>query len=486
MTETSLGAKAARGAAFMGVAQIIRVILQMCSVVLLARLLDANDFGVVAMVTAIIGIGAVLRDFGLGQAAIQAKTLSEQAKSNLFWLNSSIGLLIAVLVAICAPLISSFYGEESLALIVLALSTTFLINGVATQFRAQLSRDLKFRMIAVTEVGAQFLGISAGLICAFIIGNYWAIVIQQVTEALILLILSWFTCKWRPKGYSRSEPISKMLHFGWQLSLTQLVVYFSQNLDSLLIGRQSGAKVLGFYNRAFQLLMLPINQIGSPATKVALPILSKVQDEYQRFSKLLLNANLFVSCVVIYGLIWVFIQTESIVRIVLGEDWLTSVHFFRILAVAGCFQVLNYALFWVFLSRGLTKRNMIFTLCTRSVLSVAMICMASQGASYIAGTYAVGISLIWPVGLLCLKHFAPVRELFMQGMGLILSGAIAGGITYLLIDWVRLGHGWLSLILSFMVFITLLIAMWLLFPAARSRLIEVQGVLRKSIKRRNL
>jgi O-antigen/teichoic acid export membrane protein len=162
----SLGRSATRGAAVTIGGQAVRIVIQLGSIVILARLLAPADYGLIAMVTAIIGIGEIFRDFGLSSAAIQAKEISRGQKSNLFWINSAIGLVLTLLVIAASWPVAALYGDPRLQLLTVALSSTFLLNGVATQFRADLARHLRFVKLTAVDIAGQVIGLALGVILA--------------------------------------------------------------------------------------------------------------------------------------------------------------------------------------------------------------------------------------------------------------------------------------------------------------------------------
>ena len=141
----------------------IRFALQLGSLTVLARLLSPQDFGVVAMVTAITNVMEIVRDSGLSSAAIQAKELNDAERTNLFWANTGIGTGCALVVTLSAPLIVRIYGTPVVGPIVLALAPLFIVSGVNTQFRAELSRSLRFKALAVTDIAAQAGSIAAAI-----------------------------------------------------------------------------------------------------------------------------------------------------------------------------------------------------------------------------------------------------------------------------------------------------------------------------------
>ncbi len=182
-----LGREAARGTAVTLVAQSGRFVLQIGSLIVLARLLSPEAFGLVAMVTSLIGIAELIRDFGLSSAAIQAKHLSHEERTNLFWINVAIGTVCAMLAVVFAPLIADLYHEQRVYSIVLALSGLLVVSGITTQYRADLSRSLRFHALAAVDFSAQTLGVAVAIIAAVLGADYWAIVAQQVTFVVVAL-----------------------------------------------------------------------------------------------------------------------------------------------------------------------------------------------------------------------------------------------------------------------------------------------------------
>ena len=158
-----LGKIAARGAGITLMSQVIRFALQLGSLMVLARLLSPQEFGVVAMVTAITNVMEIVRDFGLSSAVMQAKELNDAERTNLFWANTGIGTGCALVVMVSAPLIVRLYGTPVVGPIVLALGWLFIVSGVNTQFRAELSRSLRFKALAVTDIAAQAGSIAAAI-----------------------------------------------------------------------------------------------------------------------------------------------------------------------------------------------------------------------------------------------------------------------------------------------------------------------------------
>nr|MBW4043298.1 oligosaccharide flippase family protein [Acidobacteriota bacterium] len=139
-------------------------VLQLASLVVLARLLLPADYGLITMAAAVIGVAAVIGDFGLSLAAIQAPHLSQQQKANLFWLNTGIGALVGLLVAASSPLIAGFYGEPRLVPVTVSLGSVFVLNGAAVQFKVELNRRSRFRALGIIDLGSQAFALGVAIV----------------------------------------------------------------------------------------------------------------------------------------------------------------------------------------------------------------------------------------------------------------------------------------------------------------------------------
>lgn len=452
--EQGLGRKAGRGAAVTMGGQVVRIAVQLLGIVLLARLLAPSDYGVTAMVLAIVGVGEILRDFGLSSAAIQARTLTRGQRANLFWINVGIGAVLTAAVAALAAPIAAFYDDDRLVLVALALSCTFLLNGFSTQFRADLNRRFRFGQLAGTEIAAQVLAVGIAIALAGLGWGYWALVAQQVCQVLFQAIALPVIGGWWPGLPRRGEEMRPLLRFGGGLVLSQLLNYASRNIDSVIIGRQFGAQSLGYYNRAFQLMVLPLNQINAPAARVALPTLSRLQDDPKRYAEFISFGQTVLLNVVCFVLAFAVSQAEDVILIALGSQWQPTIPLFQILAIAGLFQAAAYSSYWVFLSHGLTTRYLVYMAVSRPFVVALIILGAMWGVEGVAIAYAVTAALLWPTGVLFLvgRTTAPLLRLFLNGLRAIVVYGVAAAIAWAVPALLPLELPILRLIVGFVVF----------------------------------
>ena len=464
-----LGRTAGRGASTTLVGQLIRIGVQLGGIVVLGRLLDPSDYGLVASVAAIIGVGEVLRNFGLSSAAIQVRDLSRHQKDNLFWINSLIGLALMLLAVLCSPLIATLYGDDRLVLLTQVLAATFLLNGLATQFRADLNRNFHFKALAGSEIGAQVGGLAVGIAMALNGFGYWALAGQQISQGILTIIILVPITNWFPGWFHRKTPMRHLIAFGSNLAGTQLLGYASRNTDTIVIGATLGAGPLGLYNRAFQLLLLPLNQINGPSTRVALPVLARLQDDPPKYDRFILLGQTIMLHAVTIVLAFSCAQALPIISIALGSNWLGSAPIFQILAIAGFFEAAAYATYWVFLSKGVTKQNLYFALCTRPLLVAFVLLGSFWGVYGVAAGYSLGVALIWPIGLWWISRVtnAPARAMFFAGVRAILGYGFATGVSWAAVQWIPIDIPFARVALGGVALLAAIGLVMLVWPAFR-------------------
>ena len=350
------------------------------------------------MVISVIGIADLLRDFGLSSAVVQSRTVTPEERTNLFWVNTGFGLLCTGLISACTPLIVLLYdGRSELAPVTLALAWVFLLSGMNTQFRADLTRSMRYTNLAMADVGSQVLALAVAIVLAANGAGVWAIVGQQLTSAAVALVVNALSTRWIPGWPRRDVSVRRFLRFGGNLFATQALTYLTKNVDNISLGIVVGPTQLGYYSRAYQLLMAPLNQINAPMTGVALPVLSRVQDDDEKFHHYLVRGQL-LAC---YFTATVFTVcaglSEPLVLVLFGEVWLPVAPIFAILALGGIFRSIQQIAFWTYLARGKTGAQLRMILVTRPIMIGLMLAGLPWGPVGVAVGHSVGYLMFWVV-----------------------------------------------------------------------------------------
>ena len=377
------------GMAWSAASQACRVLLQTASTVLLARILDPKDFGVFAMVLPVVAFTALFQDMGLQQAVVQRDDITADQISNLFWLNLAATAVLSLVLVACSPLVATFYHEPRLVALTAAWGVTTLMGGFGYQHYAVMARAMRFKALALIDMACAIGGLATALIIACVFHSYWALWASGFSSVLLWVVLAGLTSGWRPTAPSRQADVRDMLSFGANLTVFGVANYISRNAGVLIIGRMAGAAALGFFDRAYKLLLFPLENIANPLARVLVPTLSRTQSDPQRqrddFLRVVSPLNLACTPAVAA----MIACSGEVTRVLLGPKWDPVAPLFFWLGFAGLLQLTVNALGWLATAQGRGSLLMRFGLFNALVSTVAFVVGAQQGVVGITRAYAL-------------------------------------------------------------------------------------------------
>lgn len=350
----NLRRRATTGAISTGASQAFRVILQFLSVIVLSRLLPPSEFGLMAMISPIIAFALMFSDLGLTQATVTAREISSEQLSTLFWVNTGFAAALTVGLGLAAPLIGGFYGEPRIVLPTVVLASSILITALAAQHRALADRAMRFHSVALIEIAAAALGLVTAIVMARQAPSIWALVASNLVMAAITTVGLWAVSPWAPSFKVSFDKARGSLRFGRGLLGFNLTNFLSRNMDNVLIGRFVGPQGLGYYDRAYKLLLFPLTQINRPIGRVIVPILSRLADEPDRYRAVYVRTVRQLLLFTLPGVAFLLVNADSLVPAVLGEQWRASVPIFIWLGCAALHQPLSATTGWLFVSQSRT------------------------------------------------------------------------------------------------------------------------------------
>ncbi|MEV7618657.1 lipopolysaccharide biosynthesis protein [Microbacterium sp. NPDC089321] len=426
-----LGVRATRGAIRAVAAQGALALLQICSVVVLARLLQPADFGLYAMVFSVVGVAYLFRDLGLSAAAIQAEHLTRQQQSNLFWANTGLGAAGAALCLASAPLLGFFYGNAAVVPIAAALACTFVMAGIATQWRAGLVRNMQFGRIAVGEVAAAVAGFGSGIAGAVMGWGPWALVAQQVVGGFFGMVIMGVAAAWLPMRYRRSEPMRDLYRFGGTMFASQVLTYVAAESGAVILGRLFGPYSVGLFNRATQTVRTAINQIRTPLWQVAFTTLARIQNDDARFMRYMLRGQTIVCIPILAVTGGVAAAAGPLTEVVLGAQWRAAAPFIAMIAVGEGINSLASIAGWIFTARGLGRQLLVLTVVTTIVRVSAMLVASSCGALGVVAAFAAAPILLFPVSLWWAGRVSRLATggLIVKALWILLIAAVPAAVT---------------------------------------------------------
>jgi len=403
----------------------------MVGTVFLARLLSPDDYGLVAMVAVVLGFAKMFRGAGLMTATVQQPSITPEQVSTLFWLNAAVAGTVGLCILASAPLLVAFYDRPELLAITAVLAGAFVVNGLSLQHDALLQRHMRFGALALEQVVAQAIAVVVMVAAAFAGFGYWALVIGACTTALITTLMSFYLCAWIPGRFRRGTGVREMLRFGGNVVGFNFVNYFSRNADNILIGRFLGAEELGLYSKAYNLFLVPLIQVRDPLVAVAMPALSALREQPERFARYYARLVDGASMLGVPLAVYCLVEADFLIGLILGPQWVEVVPVFRILATVGIVSVADGTRGVVLLSQGLAKRHFRWGLINAVVVVSAFIIGLQYGIVGVATAYAVACYALLLPSLFYAFAGTPVTVgLFMKALvPSVLYAAVAALVT---------------------------------------------------------
>lgn len=471
------GRIALRGGMLTGGAQGIKIAVQFLSVVVLARLLAPEDFGLVASVGPIVAFIGLFQNLGLQQAVIQRSEISQRQLNHVFWVSALVGLCCSLIVAALAPVVAAFYGDTRMTGITLAAGAPLLLGSLAALPLALMNRRLKFGQLALNDVITAVAGLLATVAAAYAGLGYWSLVIGPAVSALVALVAAWRVARWRPdKPSFRID--REILSFGANLTGFNLVNFFARNLDTILIGKFSGATELGYYDRAYKLMLFPLQNISQPLTRLMIPLMSRIQDDKQRFRGVYMDTNWLLAAVTAPGIAALTLTSSQVVGLLFGERWLAVAPIFAWLGVASLTQPISNTTGWIFICQGKTATMFRWGVYSSAVTVVAFIVGMHWGAVGVAAAYAIsGYVLRIPVLAVLLHRIGPVTAadfLIVQAL-FIVAALVSWGIFRLLPAQMTSGADIVTVAVAIVLNYAIALVLMLLLPQARKALTNALG-----------
>lgn len=485
--KVDLAGRTARGGVFMIMAQGTKFLISMVSAVVLARLLTPQDYGLIAMVAVFTNFTYLFRNLGLSAATIQRAEVNHKQVSTLFWVNVTLSVLTMIVTAACAPLIAAFYGEPRLVWVTLGIVVGFIFSGITIQHEALLKRQMRFAALGTIDVVSMVIGVLVSIALAWYGAGYWALVFGQLAIGVSYAAGIWMVCDWRPSWPSRNSGVRSMLAFGGNLTGYNFLNYFSRNTDNLLIGRFWGAQQLGLYSRAYQLLLLPLDQVCAPLDGVAVTALSKLTDAPERYSQAYLRILEKLAMVTMPGVALMIATSDWLVSVMLGPQWVETGRIFAILGIVGLLEPISLSIGWLLISQGRTRRVLQWGIVDSVLSLVSVVVGLPWGAFGVAVSYSiVGFCVRKPLLFWFACRTGPVRLAAFYRT--ILPSVFAALFVYVALFGFRmLAEGTrplMGLLASLPLAFGVAFLVYLILPTGRRALRDVKSIVTLLVKRR--
>lgn len=380
----SLAKKIVKGVAFTGASSIINIIISFITLTVLARLLSPSDFGIMGMLTVVIGFITVVADLGLGSAVIRDQNVTHEQLSTLFFLNIIVGFILLGVTFFSSDIIAHFFKSSELSIYLKVISISFIIISLGQIFRTVLTKYMNFKALAKVEVlGTIFYGVSS-ILLAWNGFGLWSLIVGFVIRQIVEMVLLWIFTKFKPKLFFSLVGIKGLLKFGVFVFGERVINYFSSNLDYIIIGRFFGAGPLGYYTLAYKLVIFPAMKISPVFSKVFFPAFSTIKNDNKKMRIGYLKEIYYISILIFPILLGLSVLAPEFILTIYGTKWISAVSVVQILCLVGLLKSIGGPVGNIFYSKGRSDISFKFNIFYILTLTIAIIIGVKWGINGVA------------------------------------------------------------------------------------------------------
>lgn len=385
----------ARHISWTAIAQVIRQVTQLIVGMILARLLTPEQFGLIGLTVIFTGFAALFADLGLGAGLVQRQDVTERDLDFVFWSNLLFGVIVTIIVILSAPLVAGFYHEPRLLKITHLLALSPLLSTFGLVPGSLMQKASRFKELALIDVVAVTVSGAIGCMCAFRGWGVMSLIVQTLSSQGLSSILRLAVARWHPRFHLNWHEGRRLIPFGSGLLGSNLVNYWLRNGDNLLVGKFCGAVQLGFYARAYSLMMLPLNQVHAILSPVVFPALSTLQNSKSEFRRTFLFANQAIAVIAFPLMLGMSVAADDLVRVLWGNRWLAAYPIIRVLALNAVAGSVGTTTGWIYMSTGRTDRMMAWMLGASPLLLLSFMIGVRWGGLGVAIAYTIATLILW-------------------------------------------------------------------------------------------
>ena len=384
-----LGRASVRSGVTFVAARGVNVFVQLGSTIVLARLLSPSDFGLVAMVLAIVGFAPMLIDLGTTDASIQKRHVTRSEISTLFWVNAVIGGSLTALLVGASGFIAHVFGEPALAEIAIVSSLTFIIAGLSTQHYALMRRAMQFRRIATIEIAANVVGSVVSVAMALSGCGYWSLVAKPILTTGLSAIGVWTSCRWVPGRPQVTSDVKELVGFGMGVTGFTMTDYLARSADRVALGYFYGPSALGYFQNAFLIYSNLLSILTEPLHNVAVSGLTKLRSDVDALKKSWSSALSSLTFFAAPMFAVLAITGQDVVVILLGPKWAPAGPLLCIFAVRGIAHIVERTLGWLHVAAGRSDRWTRWGLVSAALQLLALVAGLPFGPIGVAAAYTI-------------------------------------------------------------------------------------------------
>jgi O-antigen/teichoic acid export membrane protein len=335
----NLGRNVKRGVAWTLTARGIAIFMNFGASIVLARLLEPEDFGIFGLAMIFIGIASRFGNIGFGLALIQQKELRDEHVSSIFVVHLLLFSVITGMIISISPLVGSYFGNPLVGRALSMMAWIFVAHAFSSIAKAILQRRMDFRGPAVANMVDHIASTLTSITLASLGYGMWSLVYGHVVGSLLSALVLVVKARWKPVFRYRQAAMKELFSFGLNIFLKNLLVYGSDKVDYFIIGKQLGPAALGLYEKAFNVMDLGVKELSTKVgAGVLFPAFSRIQEDQERLRSVYTKVILSLTLVCFPFFVGLFLVAPSAIYVLFGEKWMASVMPLQILCLAGLFR----------------------------------------------------------------------------------------------------------------------------------------------------
>lgn len=409
--------------------------LQLVQVAALARILTPADFAVAAIATIVTSFLARFADFGISSAIVHFQSVADDELSTLYIVNLALGGCLAILMLMASPWVAGFYGSPDLEPFLRVLALYIIVATSGAQFRALHQKALDFRTLASAEVGGSLTACVTSIGLALAGSGVMSIAWGALAGALVCaaVLIAWGLPIHRPRLRFYWQGSKRFVRYGAYQAGEAVLDTINMQMDSLLIGRLTGMTAVGYYAPIKNLCFKLVSVVNPILTRVAFPVMSKVQDDLPRVGRIYLLQVRLIATVTCPAYLFAFVAAAPIVDIVFGPRWQPAAPILRALALWAAFVSFGNPVGSLLLATGRVRRSLLWNVFASVVTPVTVLIAAPHGIYVVAWTM-VGLqaALFIPGWLVLIRPSAGVGlAAYVQNLlHPVIPAILSAGVAY--------------------------------------------------------
>ncbi len=370
--------------------------------IIVARLLDPKDFGIVSIATMIIFYSNTLTNLGFKSALVQRKEITNEHISSVFTADLTISFFMACLFYFLAPAIAAFFHSPESIPVIRVMSLTFVITTFYDLPYTLFRRDLNFKVITLVDTIKETFMSTITVVLAYLGFKYWSIVWGQLVPLTLAAIYLIVKAERKPSLSFRYGALKDLFNYGvWSFVRSQLS-FFSSRLDRLIVGRYLGMSVLGIYDKSKSLSQMPTESISSNINNVLYSSFSRIQDKKDEIVSMLKKSIVLTSVINFPIFVGLYAIANHFVPVVLGEKWSAMIIPLQIMCISGIFASFSGLLLTAAVNIGNYKKYTIRQMIATGLLFILWLIVVRWGIVAVAlgavifslVTFFIGIGIV--------------------------------------------------------------------------------------------